>query len=968
MAYSPVGIVDKNIWDFDPRIIPGCALWLDGADTYTQFQNTGATTPITENGQAINAWKDKSLSGLILTTTGIGANMTAPISAFNSQNGLPTISFTATGGTPPTAITAQGLLQTTGVSGSLLPFGRAGGTYFAVSKSPDTLSEPQMIFSYGVDTPTTGQNRQLYYSASTSPGMLISDIYGVGRSTDGTDYRSSYSILSSNMTAMPVTGATISGSQTIYNVSNTYEIVAGNSVCVNGISGGSFNTATATVASVIANTSITVNTTSTGVATSFSNAFITGNNNSFDNGNVFSGLNGTTLQNMNIGTNRATVGYGRFTIISTGIAYDAYGFNGNIAEILVYNNVLTTSERQQVEGYLAWKWGLQSNLANNHPYSIIRPLLRTFGPTDVPNRCLLWFDGADATTLGLNVSGVPTRWNDKSGNANNITSFTGTAPTYDQNTGLLTFATNTSGTTTNSIALTNNLSYSVFVVSKFPVLIDSGLSAYISVFGHSSSYFLSISRQSYTAPAASNVQYYIEANAGAGPYGFITNTASYNTYQNAVFMYSVTQQNTRNYTLSLNGNTVTSVTPSVSITSATIIDSNTTRYFVASTGSFNAGSTVLVDGIVLGTGASGYNGRGLITAVSTNVSFTASIASVAPTSGSNTFTNAIASCGTLRNVPIVIGQASAVVSTYGVGEVLLYDGGLSTQERQRVEGYLIWKWNIQRAAYATYPVGGNIQTNFPLTHPMRNFPSATVMPFSPTVITGLGFWIDAADTTSFTESGGFLSQLTDKSTGTNLNPTASAFQRVQTFNTNYPSFFGGSTGGAGVLGTVSNFTLSSPSTVFAVFQNTGNSGGPYLFNITGTSNTNRAFAYWNNQGTSNTKLRIKTGNTNDEVITSVETNTIQVFSMQMGTGATQTYTNGTIATTPPIIGATVANSTLTIGGNDATGSLTGFLAEFIIYNAALTAAQRQQVEGYLAWKWGLNTSLPTTHPYYKVPT
>jgi cytochrome c len=49
-------------------------------------------------------------------------------------------------------------------------------------------------------------------------------------------------------------------------------------------------------------------------------------------------------------------------------------------------------------------------------------------------------------------------------------------------------------------------------------------------------------------------------------------------------------------------------------------------------------------------------------------------------------------------------------------------------------------------------------------------------------------------------------------------------------------------------------------------------------------------------------------------------------------------------------------------------ALTGFLAEFIIYNAALTTAERQQVEGYLAWKWGLNPSLPTTHPYYKVPT
>jgi hypothetical protein len=50
------------------------------------------------------------------------------------------------------------------------------------------------------------------------------------------------------------------------------------------------------------------------------------------------------------------------------------------------------------------------------------------------------------------------------------------------------------------------------------------------------------------------------------------------------------------------------------------------------------------------------------------------------------------------------------------------------------------------------------------------------------------------------------------------------------------------------------------------------------------------------------------------------------------------------------------------------GSETSRLCEFITYNTLLTTTQRQQVEGYLAWKWGLNPSLPTTHPYYKVPT
>ena len=39
------------------------------------------------------------------------------------------------------------------------------------------------------------------------------------------------------------------------------------------------------------------------------------------------------------------------------------------------------------------------------------------------------------------------------------------------------------------------------------------------------------------------------------------------------------------------------------------------------------------------------------------------------------------------------------------------------------------------------------------------------------------------------------------------------------------------------------------------------------------------------------------------------------------------------------------------------------LCEYIMYQGEFTVAQRQQVEGYLAWKWGIMSSLPSTHPY-----
>jgi len=44
-----------------------------------------------------------------------------------------------------------------------------------------------------------------------------------------------------------------------------------------------------------------------------------------------------------------------------------------ISEILVINSTLSTDDRQKLEGYLAWKWGLQANLANGHPYKNVAP-------------------------------------------------------------------------------------------------------------------------------------------------------------------------------------------------------------------------------------------------------------------------------------------------------------------------------------------------------------------------------------------------------------------------------------------------------------------------------------------------------------------------------------------------------------------------------------------------------------------
>ena len=51
------------------------------------------------------------------------------------------------------------------------------------------------------------------------------------------------------------------------------------------------------------------------------------------------------------------------------------GFEGHMYEVIIFNTAITTAERQSLEGYLAWKWGLVSKLPVGHPYKAFSPML-----------------------------------------------------------------------------------------------------------------------------------------------------------------------------------------------------------------------------------------------------------------------------------------------------------------------------------------------------------------------------------------------------------------------------------------------------------------------------------------------------------------------------------------------------------------------------------------------------------------
>jgi hypothetical protein len=78
-------------------------------------------------------------------------------------------------------------------------------------------------------------------------------------------------------------------------------------------------------------------------------------------------------------------------------------------------------------------------------------------------------------------------------------------------------------------------------------------------------------------------------------------------------------------------------------------------------------------------------------------------------------------------------------------------------------------------------------------------------------------------------------------------------------------------------------------------------------------------------------------------------------------GVVQTLTTSANAT-----GFVAVNSTFLLG--TAAYNTTVDLMEVIYYTRTtnlVSVGQRQRVEGYLAWKWGLRANLPSTHPYAK---
>ena len=97
-----------------------------------------------------------------------------------------------------------------------------------------------------------------------------------------------------------------------------------------------------------------------------------------------------------------------------------YFFDGSISEVIVYNTDLSkdTYRLQLMEGYLAWKWGVQKKLPVTHMYKSVAPTdlvsatpspITSYNVTNITDYSFVisWSGGNNATTYTYNITPTP---------------------------------------------------------------------------------------------------------------------------------------------------------------------------------------------------------------------------------------------------------------------------------------------------------------------------------------------------------------------------------------------------------------------------------------------------------------------------------------------------------------------------------------------------------------------------------
>ena len=250
-------------------------------------------------------------------------------------------------------------------------------------------------------------------------------------------------------------------------------------------------------------------------------------------------------------------------------------------------------------------------------------------------------------------------------------------------------------------------------------------------------------------------------------------------------------------------------------------------------------------------------------------------------------------------------------------------------------------------------------------------PSTACTPWTPSYLT-TALWLDSSDAGTITLSGSLVTQWDDKS-GNARNAT--------TTSGNEPSLLSADLDGKNTIDFPSkwfdlpDFTLGYNATVFMLGRRDTTGSYQTALSLWSPSNSCSFGEMWGSGGAPTDYMYY--GIPNEEVRGNTTlTNGTYYFTSILrtdtggGTGSVSLFLDGATDNTPTTIvlpSSGTFNDSF-IGKDQYNDYFDGAIAEIIVVDSALSTSDRQLVEGYLAWKWGMETTLPVSHPYrYSAP-
>lgn len=573
-------------------------------------------------------------------------------------------------------------------------------------------------------------------------------------------------------------------------------------------------------------------------------------------GNSYASWNGTSLPLVSTSAvvNSSTAA-APYQICCTRSLGDVFTYD--LGELIVYDGTLTLGEIQQVEGYLAPKWGF--TLPVGHPYRDAAPAMRLFQTADIlamtPH---LWLDAADSTT----ITGSPvTQWSDKSGRGCNAVTGLGSV---------------VAGGTINSLGTLR--------------------------FGYEQT--LNISNLSFSSQQTSLIAVFkgITKNpnpsAGTGYFLFSRVADNFSSYANTNQQLAAYQNVVAGYSY---------------------------LFVMGPGGERNWGTlptNTFYDTVnlvtILGSISASRNGTTLVPNSSTSV------------------TNSSTAAATYR---ICCTRAFGDVGTFDLGELIVFNGELGARQAEKLIGYLGTKWDQTLTT-------GTIFSSLPVTVPL----------FVPTTLANCALWLDGMDSTTITIASSVVTDWTDKS-GNGRTASSSSTPSSPTRSTDGVDF-----NGSTYLTTLYS-AVPTAETVFVVATWTGTTNVNYAL-LGSTLGNGRG--YYINQTAGVPTIRWDKNGVNGYAQTSGVTKDVRFMSSGVFTGSAGTtgLNGGAQSTSVAFSFSGTGITRIGAAGGFPGDPYLGTINEILVYSVALTATQRQQVEGYLAWKWGVQKNLPSTHPYY----